>query len=280
MMKWLGMAAILALASGIACADTIMLAGGESFTNMPASVLDPAVGTNCGLTTNCGSVGGPYWDNTSGGSAPEQNAGFFLTAQGAFAGGTDYDPLTYLAGSGSPDAPTSITLDSTSVASATLLLNDTGYTGTTFGYYNESDPADQTVLFGPGALTGDIGDSVALSSLTNGENYGFFITRCLVWVSGYSGPCSEYTTWYSDESLDTTDTGHQHFVIFTSPTTGDYYIGLSDWLQGNSGEGNGDFSNILIELNSTVPEPATFGLIGAGLLGLGLTRLRARKRRV
>ena len=95
-----------------------------------------------------------------------------------------------------------------------MLLNDTGYTGTTFGYYNESDPADETVLFGPGALTGDIGDSEFLSSPTNGENYGFFITRCLVFVSGSSGACTEYTTWYSDESLDTTDTGHQHFLIY------------------------------------------------------------------
>lgn len=278
MIRGLSLVGVLALASSVACADTIVVAGGESFTNVPTNVLDPAVGTNCGLTTNCGSVGGPYWDNNSG-SFPEQDAGFFLTAQGAYAGGTDYDPIAYLAGSGSPDAPTSITLDSTTVASATLLLNDTGYTGTTFGYYNESDPADQTVLFGPGALTADIGDAVGLSNLTNGENYGFFITRCFVWVSGYSGACSQYTTWYSDDSLDTTDTGHQHFVIFTSPTTGDYYIGLSDWIQGNSGEGNGDFSNILIQLNSSAPEPATFGMIGAGLLGLGLARVRARKRR-
>ena len=96
MIRGLSLVGVLALASSVACADTIVAAGGESFTNMPTNVLSPAVGTNCGLTTNCGSVGGPYWDNTSG-SYPEQDAGFFLTAQGAYAGGTDYDPIAYLA---------------------------------------------------------------------------------------------------------------------------------------------------------------------------------------
>jgi hypothetical protein len=77
----------------------------------------------------------------------------------------------------------------------------------------------------------------------------------------------------------------QHFAIFNSTTAGIYYVAIEDWgsLGGpNNGEGIGDFNDVVFELNSSpsaLPEPATFGLIGAGLLGLGLARLRARKSR-
>jgi hypothetical protein len=243
---------------------------------MPASVLNPGVGTNCGLTTNCGSIGGPYWDNLSG-DGPQMNAGYFLTATGAFTGDADYDPTEFLAGSGSPDDPTSIILDNTGgLVTASLLANYTGNTYSTFGVYNTSSMAE-TPLVGPGNVQGDIGDTLGLS-LTDGENYGFYLTTCLTWVSGVGSACTSTQTWFSNEALDTTDEDHQHFALFTSATPGVYYIGAVDWYNGGV-EGSGDYNDFIFELdtNATVPEPASLGLMGAGLLGLGLARFRKRR---
>src|SRR5271170_1034910 len=218
---------LVALASGLAWADAIVLSSGESLVNMPASISNPGPGTNCGVTGNasgnCGTLGtGPYWDNLSG-DGNQLNGGYFLTGTGGFGGGTNYMPGQYLSqsnGSGQADQPTDITLDhTTSAATATLLLNDTNNTDDVFGYYNTGTMAE-TALFGPGSLSGDIGGSNNLTNLLNSEDYGFYLTRCLVYVSGFSGACSQYTTWFSNDALDTTDAGHQHFAIFTSPTTG------------------------------------------------------------
>jgi hypothetical protein len=282
MIKVLSLAGFFALASGIAFADSIVTG---TWVNMPSSITNPGPGTGCGsagpspgsASSQCGLLGtGPYWDNDSGKGA-YGNIGYFLTGTGMFTGDTNYNPLQYLAsGPGSYSAPSSLTLDHTSSSAVVTLLGDaTGDKSDQFGYYNVSNPSILYPLFGPGNLTGDIGDSLGLSNLVN----SFYITkncyfRCPV------GDTAGTVTWYSNPSLDTTDAGNEHFVIFDSATTGVYYVGIEDWgLFGgmNSGEGNGDYNDIVFEL--TVPEPATFGLIGVGLAGLGLARLRARRLR-
>jgi hypothetical protein len=164
----------------------------------------------------------------------------------------------------------------------TLLGGITGTTSDQFGYYNVSNPSVLHPILGPN-LASDVGQSVSLTSLSG--NYGFYLQETggvTLYSNAGLNVCGIYSS--ADPSCSTTD---QHFVIFTSATPGIFYIGVEDYglLGGTSGngEGNGDANDVLFELNTTnqtaVPEPATFGLVGSALLGLGIARARARKNR-
>jgi len=284
MTRLLRLASFLALASGLALGDSIVLTDGAAWASMPSIISNPGPGTGCGVTSNCGTLGtGPYWDNLSS-DGPKMNVGFFLTGSCGVSGdcNTDYDPLQYLSqnnGTGQPNAPTDISLQASGPDSVTLLANYTGDTTLTLGYYNISNPTVLYPLFGPGSLTSDLGDSLSLS-ITSGGDYGFYITRSC--HNDFAGCSDGYTTWYSNDSLDTTDVGNQHFAIFNSTTPGVFYVGIEDWgLAAGSGvEGLGDYNDIVFELSSKsvpTPEPGALGLIGGGLVGIGLARLRARK---
>jgi hypothetical protein len=267
----------------MAWADAIVL-GGDSFVNVPSSINN---GAGCGVTTSCGSLGlGPYWDNISG-DGTALNVGNFLTGTGGFTGNLNYNPYQYLSqnnGVGTADAPTAISLfhDSNSLV-LTLLATYTLDNSITFGYYDASQtttPAaalTEHAIYGPGSLTPDVGVSDPLN-IPSGGNYGFYFTRCLVYTNGTNSTCLQYTTWFSNDTLDTSDIGQQHFVIFDSQTAGIFYVGIEDWLN-NTGEGYGDYNDVVFELNTqtSTPEPATLGLFGVGLFGIGLTRFRARK---
>jgi len=312
MIRVLILVSLLALVAGIASADPICATGtvGCSVTNgtlvnVPGSISNPGPGTNCGGVTGslgsapsqCGYLAtGPYWDNDSG-KGNFGNIGYFLTASGLYAGDTTYCPIAscdYLSSSG---APTSITLDSTSGHDVVTLLGDPTLDHTdVFGIYNTSTMAE-TALAGPGSLLGDIGNPVSIAGdLSNGENYGFYLTRSCYTECPVGDPTPGSITLFSNVSLNACTTlepsgtcntsAAQHFAIFESTTAPNvYYIGIEDWglLGGvNNGEGNGDFNDIVFELNTNippVPEPATFSLIGAGLFGIGLARLRTRKSR-
>jgi hypothetical protein len=62
-----------------------------------------------------------------------------------------------------------------------------------------------------------------------------------------------------------------------------FFIGVEDGLNGDAIEGNGDFNDIMVRLitgapTTPLPEPATFALIGSGLVGLLFARSRLGNR--
>jgi hypothetical protein len=307
MIKTLSLAICLAVASGIALADTIVVGSG-SLANVPGNISSPVIGvTNCGVTTNptgnCGALGmGPYWDNISG-DGNQMNVGYILTGGCGISADcpTNYQPLQYLSGAGTPNSPASLSLISTSTAVVTLLEDITGDTSLTFGYYNAGASGlaaavlSEQPIFGP-LIPNDPGAySPTALALTSGENYGFYLTRSC-YTDCPAGDTSGMVTEFSNPTLNSCTTEEpttgsvtcdtdQHFVIFTSGTTGLYYVGIEDWaLLGSpiNGETNGDYNDVVFELNSSVaptPEPASLGLIGAGLAALGVVRFRARNSR-
>src|SRR5262249_2248281 len=133
--------------------------------------------------------------------------------------------------------------------------------------------ASEINLFGP-SLNSQLGSSINESGISF-TNVGFFLKNT---VTG--------STWFSNTASNVNGTsgdtaGHQHFAIFTTASNPNaFYLGIEDWIW-NSGEGiNGDYNDIIIRINaSVVPEPETFALMGAGLLGIGYIRFRTRKNR-
>jgi hypothetical protein len=272
-MKILMAMSSLALISGLAMGDTISENGGSAtFTNVP------------NLTTNAQLNSGiPYWDNHSGdfGGTNTANAGFFLTAAGSFSGGTNYSPNQYVAASsGNPDAPTAFNLvHSTNSLLISLIGANTGGTTETFGIYDASKStfataaATEIALFGPGSMSAQVG-TLRNESAAGFASVGFYLSNSSVGA-----------TWFSNTALNANGTsgdaaGHQHYALFTTGTDANtFYLAVEDWITG-AGDGLGDYNDLVIKINAdAVPEPATFALMGAGLLGLGFARFRTRKNR-
>jgi hypothetical protein len=264
----------VALISGLAMGDTILENGGSpTFTNIPGSIVAPTTAT-----------GVPYWNNTStdcGASTTTCNVGNFLTNTGAIASGTNYNPNQYLSGAGSGGsndaAPSFNLVHSTNSLIISLIGVYTGNTTDQFGIYNAAltgaaATASRISLFGTNSA---LGSSMNESSIAF-ANVGFYMTNTINGV-----------TWYSNSGLNVPGSsgdpaGHQHFALFTTGTDPNmFFLGITDWITGNGGEGNGDYQDLVIRVNAdaVVPEPATFALMGAGLLGLGFARFRTRKSR-
>ncbi len=93
------------------------------------------------------------------------------------------------------------------------------------------------------------------------------------WVDKTSGG-TDAGTWYSDDTLNRDKM--DHFIAFTTPKAGEYILAFEDWAVTL---GDHDYNDLIVKVKQVapVPEPSTFLLVGAGIIGVCLTRKRFRK---
>jgi PEP-CTERM motif-containing protein len=277
-------------------ADTISSAGAV-FAGVPLTFQS---------TTGTQSV--PFWNNTSS-DGVNMNAGDFLTGSNAGSmGSMDYLGTggsfgSYLSTGGSgPDAPQNFSFLQSGLSDQITLLytnggaNMTTTYGTQIGFYNVLDPSQKVVLFDHGTLYNSAAGSNGIYnnnvspqptfSTSTFANYGVYATTC-----GFNPNGSIYCdTFYSNVALDPNDeSAHQHFALFQNaqnPET--FFLGFEDSRGWNATEGYGDYNDAIFEIQTTtkftpevssVPEPATFSILGLGLVGIGLLR-RSRGSRI
>lgn len=294
------------LASGTLSADTASLSSGTSWDTFSSvfnpSQASPVMSTNTTQLTS----GTPFWNNWSTdsgvGGSHDMNIGYMLTGTGGWAG-TDVlgtDPVATAAlGAGGTD-PSSFTFapNAAETYDVTLLGADSGnsnslWYGTVFGlYYISGGQTYYDPLYGPGSDPYTDTTSITLSGAArDASSYGFYATVCYA-PSPVNGVCpTAYTeTYFTDSAMNAgyvsnnestyLDAGdYNHFALFglSSTMSNNFVIAFKDGPVPS--EGLGDFNDVVIELSDPVstPEPATFGIVGLGLIALGTGRRRLQK---
>jgi hypothetical protein len=228
-----------------------------------------ATGTNLiggdlagGIPLFTDTVSGSYYAVTSGSSGDPSTGGAAETVNGS-AGMT-----------------TALAFNLTRNAAAyniALLFADSSFdtgtgTGTVFGTYTGSGSTIAlNPLFQPANNT--TGAAVPEGAFNQASGtYGFYATVC------YSvGNCETYTTGNGNFGTATGAQAWNHFALFQL-ASGSYVLGFED-TNGMFTEGIGDFNDIVVELQTTVPEPGTIAIMGLGLAALGVLGRRrfARK---
>lgn len=281
-MKRASILAAFAVVPTLAFGDTIVGGTSASFPSTPITG-----------TPTSGNQGSPYWNDASL-DGTNQNVGYFLTGTGGFSGGTNYNPTTQLTnGTANPiNASTAFDFLRDSTTDTLVMLGAFSNFGGTaagtpddvVGWY-ETDSTGTVngtkhQLFAGGTEQAAVGQSFAFNPTSF---YGFYLTTCVT-LSGNT--CTQSATYYTNTSFDTvteysnfvggTSVVHQHFAEFGGSGES-YFIGIEDGSNTFGAEAYGDFNDVIFQVQATapaVPEPATFGMVGAGLVALFLQRRR------
>ena len=295
-MKTIGIIGAGLLVTIAGMADNIVSTG--TLVNVPV---------NFQSTTGSGT---PFWNNNSV-DGLNMNVGDFLTGSNPSMGSTNYMGSgygTYLSASGGSGPSFTFQQVGTSLfaqllfseSSANYPFSYLGMSGTSIGLYDVDDPNQKETLFSAGTLynpadpNGVYKAPQAQIEVGSWARYGIYAYTC-----GLNNPGNAYCAmYYSDPSLNFNnslnqpmDTNHQHFSLFVDPKDPEtYYIGFEDNRGFSATEGAGDYNDAIFRLitddppvtnldfngaTNPVPEPATFSVLGLGLITLGLFRRRA-----
>jgi PEP-CTERM motif/Domain of unknown function (DUF4114) len=241
----------------------VLLVSANAFAEM--LIGSPLAGWQDWEVSNLNNNGIPYWDRSSR-DGSNRNIGYCLTSDncGSYSappGTIPYwgmnngaaDPSFYFVGiPGSND-------------SFTLILELAGYSSRNiFGWY-EIDPGTGQKI-GPNNVIFNGSDSPGASeTITVSQYYGFF----------FQIPDTG-RTYYTQSQYNSDRSWEQHFSIFKNGDT--FWMGMEDLYFCNTDK---DYNDMILRYAtaeaSPVPEPSTFFLMGAGLLGVGLLRKRFTK---
>jgi hypothetical protein len=297
-MNKLWLAAAGAVLSGGLFADTLGGLSTGTFSAMPNNI------TIANDQATPPSNNGPFWDNNSAkpsgtasnigdllgetGDFPSTNVLGSSTVADDYTGANGVDPTAFNFVRNA--ASTNVSLLYANSSENWVATTGIGEVPTTIGLYDITTSTPYA-LYGPGASVGHgtqtsgtavIGptETQAFPNIANGDTYEVYATLCYdrsVCETFYSDSVTGTNLGPGNNGAATSAAGWNHFALFEL-NNGSYVIGFEDTNCPTCSEGLGDFSDLVIEIQS-IPEPGTVALMGLGFAGLGfLGRRRLAKR--